>query len=262
MSTTHRLFDQPGPRGRRRIAITSAFTTVVIVGLAAGGLYNLWWHYQLEPDMWLPFFEGATLRFFGTGVYGTLLATVVAALFSFPLALVLALGRLSSSRIISRAVGAWVETFRALPLLLVVYAFLLALPKYGVTLPIFWLLVGPMIISSSASTAEVFRAGIRAVPRGQTEAGLSLGLTARQTRWHIVIPQAIRMVLPNLLTSLVSLLKDSTLGYVVSYYDLMFQGQLYSAQSTAYIQTFFLVAMVYVAVNMGLTHLARRWQKI
>ncbi|MCG7302744.1 amino acid ABC transporter permease [Winkia sp. ACRQY] len=258
---TRVLFDAPGPRGRRRIWIISAVSIVLIVAAAAGGLYQLWWNYQLLPEKWLPFTRPETLKFFAQGVGGTLLATAVAALFMFPIALALALGREAKNKILSKVCGAWVEVFRSLPLLLVIYAFMLALPRYGIRFSTFWLLVIPMIISCSATTAEVFRAGIRAVPAGQREAALSLGLLPRQVSALVIIPQALRLVAPNLLTQLVSLLKDSTLGYVVSYFDLMHQGQLFSAQANSYIQTYFLIALIYIAINIVLTRVADRWRE-
>ncbi|MDT3766618.1 amino acid ABC transporter permease [Gleimia hominis] len=260
VTPTRILFDEPGPKGRRNILIVSAVFIVLLALAIVGGWYQLWWNYQLEPDKWLPFLQPDLLRFFGRGALGTITATLVAAVFTFPLALLLALGRLSKNRVVSLAVGGWVEVFRSLPLLLLVYAFLLAAPRYGLNLPTFWVLVVPMIISCSATTAEVFRAGIQAVPRGQTEAALSLGMSSNQVSWLVVIPQALRLVAPNLLTQLVSLLKDSTLGFVVSYADLMHQGQLYSAQSNSYIQTYALIAVIYVAINIALTQLANRWR--
>ncbi len=258
---TRVLFDVPGPKGRRRIWIISVLAVLVFVAAAAGGIYQLWWNYQLLPEKWLPFTQPATLKFFGRGVVGTLLATGVAALFTFPLALALALGREAKNRIVSKVSGAWEEVFRSLPLLLVIYAFMLALPRYGIRFSTFWLLVIPMIISCSATTAEVFRAGLRAVPRGQSEAALSLGMLPKQVSALVIIPQAIRLVAPNLLTQLVSLLKDSTLGYVVSYFDLMHQGQLFSAQANSYIQTYFLIALIYIAINIVLTRVADRWRE-
>ena len=259
---TRILFDAPGPRGKRRIFLISIIVALILTASVVCALYGLWWHYQLEPEKWLPFFEPDTLAFFAEGVFGTLAATVVSAIVSYPLALALALGRLSRIKPVSLSVGAWVEIFRSLPLLLVVYAFLLAAPRYGITLPTFWVLVIPIIISSSATTAEVFRAGIKAVPRGQNEAALSLGMSRGQASRLVIIPQALRLVIPNLLTQLVSLLKDSTLGYVVSYSDLMHQGQLYSAQTNFYIQTYIVIAIVYVAINIALTRLAAHWRSV
>src|SRR5699024_12224506 len=107
----------------------------------------------------------------------------------------------------------WIEFFRGIPMLLVVYAFLLALPAFGVTFPRFWMLAIPMILVSSATTAEAFRAGIKAVDRGQHEAAAAIGLDHRAAMVHVILPQAVGLVLPSLILAVVTLLKDTTLGY-------------------------------------------------
>ena len=145
-------------------------------------------------------------------------------------------------------------------MMLVVFAFLLAFPRWGINLPVFWKLVVPMILVSSASTAEVFRAGIKAVDRGQYEAAASLGMTSALSMRLVVLPQAFRLVLPGLLTQLVSLLKDSTLGYVVSYPELMQQGKTLTSYTNHLIQTYLVVAIIYVVLNLLLTRLAHRLQ--
>ena len=267
MSThaTRVLFDEPGPRGRRVILVWSVVVVLLAAGLVAGALWQFYNNDQLDPVKWQMFGQGSTLRFLGAGLKGTFLTTVVAAVVAFPLALLLALGRLSRLAVVSRPVTAWIEFFRSVPMLLVVYFFLLALPRVHVggqalNLPIFWMLVVPMILVSSASNAEVFRAGILAVDKGQSEAAASLGMTHGLSMRLVVLPQAFRLVLPNLLTGLVSLLKDSTLGYVVSYPELMQQGRVLTAVTHYLIQTYLVVALVYVVINFLLTQLAHRLQ--
>ena len=267
MSThaTRVLFDEPGPRGRRVILVWSVVVVLLAAGLVAGALWQFYNNDQLDPVKWRMFGQGSTLRFLGAGLKGTFLTTVVAAVVAFPLALLLALGRLSRLAVVSRPVTAWIEFFRSVPMLLVVYFFLLALPRVHVggqalNLPIFWMLVVPMILVSSASNAEVFRAGILAVDKGQSEAAASLGMTHGLSMRLVVLPQAFRLVLPNLLTGLVSLLKDSTLGYVVSYPELMQQGRVLTAVTHYLIQTYLVVALVYVVINFLLTQLAHRLQ--
>jgi glutamate transport system permease protein len=141
-------------------------------------------------------------------------------------------------------------------MLLVVYAFLLALPAFGVTFPRFWMLVIPMILVSSASTAEVFRAGINAVDRGQHEAAAAIGLSRRDAMVSVVLPQAVRLVLPSLVLALVSLLKDSTLGYVVSYNELQFQGKTLVSITRYLVQTYLVVSVIYIVINFLLTRIA------
>ncbi len=262
---TRVLFDEPGPRGRRTIRLWSVVVSLLAAGLIALALWQFYNNDQLDPVKWQMFGQATTLKFLGSGLKGTFLTTLVAAVVAFPLALLLALGRLSHARVVSGPATAWIEFFRSVPMLLVVYFFLLALPRVQIggqslNLPVFWMLVVPMILVSSASNAEVFRAGILAVDKGQSEAAASLGMTRGLSMRLVVLPQAFRLVLPNLLTGLVSLLKDSTLGYVVSYPELMQQGRVLTAFTHYLIQTYLVVAVVFVVINLLLTQLAHRLQ--
>ncbi len=260
MSAVHAtrvLFDEPGPRGRVRIAIWSVVIGIAILGLIAFAVWQFSVHGQLEVNKWFGFLNPAIVRFLGEGVLGTFQATLMAAVVAFPLGLLLALGRVSPNPPLARACTIWIEFFRSIPMLLVVYAFLLAFPRWGLNLPIFWKLVVPMILVSSASTAEVFRAGINAVDRGQHEAAAAIGMTPGLGMRLVVLPQAFRLVLPGLLTQLVSLLKDSTLGYVVSYPELMQQGRTLTSYTSYLIQTYLVVALIYVVLNLLLTRLAQ-----
>jgi glutamate transport system permease protein len=260
-TATRVLFDEPGPRGRTTIRIATIVAAVVVALLVAGAVWQFAVHGQLAPYKWQFFTYTAIIQtLIVQGIGNTFLATAVAAVVAFPLGLVLALGRLSRRRVLSRISTAWIEFFRSMPMILVVYAFLLALPRSGLVLPVFWMLVVPMILVSSASTAEVFRAGIKAVDKGQWEAAQSLGLSPGLVLTTIVLPQAFRIVLPNLLTGLVSLLKDSTLGYVVSYGELMQQGKELVAYYHYMIQTYLVIALIYVLINWLLTRLAARLQ--
>jgi glutamate transport system permease protein len=260
-TATRVLFDEPGPRGRATIRIATIVAAVLVVLLVAGAVWQFAVHGQLAPYKWQFFTYTAIIQtLIVAGIGNTFLATAVAAVVAFPLGLVLALGRLSRRRVFSRVSTAWIEFFRSMPMILVVYAFLLALPRSGIVLPVFWMLVVPMILVSSASSAEVFRAGIKAVDKGQWEAAQSLGLSPGLVLTTIVLPQAFRIVLPNLLTGLVSLLKDSTLGYVVSYGELMQQGKELVAYYHDMIQTYLVIALIYVVINWLLTRLASRLQ--
>src|SRR5690625_5963712 len=100
------------------------------------------------------------------------------------------------------------------------------------------MLVFPMILVSSATTAEVFRAGIKAVDRGQHEAAAAIGLSPRDPLFSVILPQAVRLVLPSLILALVTLLKDSTLGYVVSVNELQFQGKNMVSITRYLVQTY------------------------
>jgi glutamate transport system permease protein len=255
-TATQVLFDAPGPKGRARILLISVISVLAILALLGLGLWQFQRNGQLAADKWIPYLRRDYLAFLGRGLMGTLEATAVAAVIAFPFGLVLALGRISRLRALSTVAAVWIEFFRGIPMLLVVYAFLLALPAYGVTFPRFWMLVIPMILVSSATTAEVFRAGIGAVDRGQNEAAAAVGLSPGQTMRHVILPQAVRLVLPSLILALVSLLKDSTLGYVVSFNELQFQGKTMVSITRFLVQTYLVVSVIYIVLNFLLTKAA------
>jgi glutamate transport system permease protein len=137
-----------------------------------------------------------------------------------------------------------------------IYAFLLALPRFGINLPILWKLVVPIVLVNTAVLAEIYRAGINAVDRGQFEAAVSVGLREGTAMRTVIMPQAVRLVAPALVTQLVALLKDSTLGYVVSYPELMKQGNNLTVYTHLLVQTYLIVALIYVVVNLALSRLA------
>ncbi|MBB5833181.1 amino acid ABC transporter permease [Brachybacterium aquaticum] len=255
-TATQVLFDAPGPKGRRRILILSILSVVAILAILAGALWQFHANGQLDPNKWVVYLRADYIAFLGQGLWGTLKVTALAAVVAFPLGLLLALARLSRVKLVSTLAAVWIEFYRGIPMLLVVYAFLLALPAFGVTFPRFWMLVIPMILVSSASTAEVFRAGINAVDKGQHEAAAAIGLGRRDAMASVILPQAVRLVLPSLILALVSLLKDSTLGYVVSYNELQFQGKTLVSITRYLVQTYLVVSVIYIVINFLLTRIA------
>lgn len=250
------LFDVLGPKGRRRTQIATAVVGVLVVLLGWLAVRQFAAHGQLTAAKWEPFTTWPIQRFLLTGLLRTLQATAVSALLAFPLGALIALARLARHRVVSWPAAVYAEVFRALPVLLLIYVFLLVLPRAGLTLPLFWQLVVPIVISASASTAEVFRAGVLALEKGQSEAAFSIGLTYWQTMRIVVLPQVVRRLLPALVTALVSILKDTTLGYVVSYPELLKQGQTLGEYTATLVQTFLVVAAVFVLANGALSQLA------
>jgi glutamate transport system permease protein len=250
------LFDEPGPRGRARIRLYTVLGLVVLAALVALALWQFARNGQLGRSRWLPFLQVSYLRFLGEGLVGTLVATAIAAVLSFPLGVLLALGRLSRTRVLRWVSTGYIELFRGVPLLLLIYAFLLALPRFGINLPLLWKLVVPIVLVNAAVLAEIFRAGVNAVDRGQSEAAAALGLRDGQAMRLVVLPQAVRLVIPSLVTQLVALLKDSTLGYVVSYPELMKQGNNLTVYTHLLVQTYLIVALIYVVANVALSRLA------
>ncbi|RJQ75175.1 amino acid ABC transporter permease [Pseudonocardiaceae bacterium YIM PH 21723] len=251
------LFDAPGPRARRRIQITTVVAVIAGAALLWLALRQFAENGQLDADRWAPFGTWPIWRYLAKGLGETALAAVAAIAISIAAGVLLALGRLSPSRWIRLPSTAYVEVVRTIPALLLVYVVLFALPRYGLDLPLFWKLVVPLAVSNAAAFAEVFRAGIRSLERGQLEAGLSLGLTRGRAMRMIVLPQAARRVLPSLISQSVGLVKDTSLGFVVSYAELLYSGKVLANYNGLLIQTYLVIALIYLVINAVLSKLAR-----
>ncbi|UQX89053.1 amino acid ABC transporter permease [Jatrophihabitans telluris] len=261
MSVNRVLFDAPGPRARRRIVYVTGGSVIVVLGVLGLALRQLDAHGQLAQYRWRPFLTTPYLRVIWQGLEGTLRATAMSAVLAFPLGIVLALLRLSPRRVVSWLATAYIEVFRSIPLLLLIYAFLLALPRYSINLPIFYKLVVPIVLVSSAVIAEVVRAGVKALDSGQGEAAVAIGLRYSQVMRLVVLPQSLRLVLPTLVAQLITLLKESTLGYAVSYPELMKQGDFLTARTHLLLQTYVIIAVIYVVINFLLGQLAAQVER-
>lgn len=258
MSGASAIFDIPGPRGRRLIAVLTTLSLLAIAAAVALAVRQFAINGQLDSSKWVEFTQWRTQRYLLQALGRTTLAAAGAAAIALPLGLVLAVGRLSPVKPIRWTATAIVEFFRAIPLLLLIYIFFVALPQYGLNPDLFWKLVIPIGLCSGATVAEVFRAGILALPGGQAEAGGAIGLTKGQIFRLIEFPQALRMVVPSLVAQVVILLKDTTLGYVVSYSELQHSARVLVASTGHLIQTYLIVAVVFVAINIAISALARQ----
>ncbi|MEO8851762.1 MAG: ABC transporter permease subunit, partial [Allobranchiibius sp.] len=211
MSRANVLFDEPGPLGRRRIALVTVGVLLVAAAMVALAIWQFARSGQLGADQWRPFTQSVYLKVLWQGMEGTLRATGVAVLLSFPVGAVVGLMRVSVVAPVRAVARVYVEFFRSIPLLLLIYFFLLVLPFWHVNLPIFWKLVAPIVLTNVAILAEVFRAGIGALDRGQFEAAEAVGLRRMQMMRLVVMPQVIRLLVPALVNGLVTVLKDTTL---------------------------------------------------
>ncbi|MFH8982408.1 amino acid ABC transporter permease [Streptomyces varsoviensis] len=251
------LFEPPGARGRRQRRLGSVAAAALIAAFAAVVMLQLGRHGQLDWARWQPLTQASIQRFLFSALGDTLLAGVVSIAIGLPLGAVMGLLRLSRRRLVSVPAGAVVELLRSLPLLFVVYFFLLGLPSLGLRMPPFWQLVIPIVLHGVGNFAEIFRAGVLALPRGQSEAGYAIGLRHGQVMRLIVLPQAVRALLPTIIGQAVRALKDTTLGYVVSYPELMHQGNvLGSFLENDFLQVYFEVAVIFIALNWLLSKLA------
>ncbi|SDC70661.1 amino acid ABC transporter membrane protein 2, PAAT family [Sanguibacter gelidistatuariae] len=254
------LYDAPGPRTRRIERIGSiAFAVVLlalvawfVVSLSRRGVLDDRWEVLTDPpkqqtasDVW------RSLLVVGLG--GTLKAAVVAAPLALILAFLLAILRTSRLTIVRRPAVVVIEVLRGLPVLLMMFFGLL-----GFGLSSFQAVVFGLTLYNAAIIAEILRAGLSALPHGQVEAGTSIGLTRGQTLRIIQLPQVVQLMLPSLISQLVVLLKDSSLGFIVGY------GELLSVMKNNYsffgdssrLPLFVAVVAIYLVVNLTLTRLA------
>lgn len=255
------IYDQPGPRTRRNIMIGSVLSVLLMAGIVAMGLWQFGSHGQLAPELWAPFTQWPIWNYLLMGLLGTVQVAAIVAVLASVIGVFLALGRLSHFRPVRRFCTAYIEIARTVPALLLIYLMLFGLPQLGINAPVLWKLAIPLIFSTSAVFAEIVRSGIKSLPRGQREAALSLGLSGSQAMIHVVLPQALRNVTPSLLSQFVSLLKDTTLGYIVAYTELLYRGQLLTSYLHQLIPTYIVITCIYLVVSGSLTAIATRLQK-
>ena len=250
------LFDAPGPRGRRRILVGTLAGALVLTAVIAVVVQRLADTGQFRSIFWEPFTRSGVQQILLRGLGATLRAAGVALVLALVLGLVLAVGRLSERWLFRQVSGVTVEFFRALPLVLLIFFAFLGLPQLGLDVGGFGALVIGLTLYNGSVLAEIFRAGINAVPRGQTEAAYSLGLRKGAVTRLILIPQAVRTMLPTIISQLVVLLKDSALGFIVAYPELLRSGRRIYTNIGNVIPTAIVVGTIYVVINLALAQIA------
>jgi glutamate transport system permease protein len=253
------LYDVVGPRARRRVLIWSVVTGVVLAALLAVALKRFADNDQFAADHWDWLADSGARGFLAKGLLATVRAAGLGMVLAMAVGAVFALGRLSKTAPVRWISTAYIEVFRAVPVLLLILFSFLALPTLGIDLTPFRALVLGLTLYNGAVLAEIFRAGILSLDRGQSEAAYAVGLTYRQAMTHVVVPQAFRRMIPSLISQLVTLLKDTSYGYIVTYDELL--GRARSTgdfQSRWLMSTYLVVLATYIAVNFTLSRIAQR----
>ena len=252
LSMRDALYEAPGPRTRRRVRIGTTVSAVVVLLAIAAVVRQFWVTGQLAPRYWSLFLQWTTWRFLGQGLLGTVAVALTAGAIALVLGLVLMLGRTSGVRPLAALCRVVTDFFRGVPSLLLIYFFFFVPAQLGLKLPSFWMLTLPVALAASGVLAEVFRAGVNAVPRGQVEAALSIGLSRGKTMRKIVLPQAVRYVIPSLIAQLVVVVKDTTVAYVVSYPDLMQNARVLITSYDALVSLYLVIAVIYILINYAI----------
>ncbi|MFC8344241.1 amino acid ABC transporter permease [Streptomyces sp. NPDC057280] len=260
------LYDTPGPRAKRRNVILSVVFFALLLLLA-------WWVWsalddkgQLEWSLWKPFTQSeAWTTYLLPGLGETLKAAALAMVIGLPLGAVFGIARLSDHRWVRGVAGTVVEFFRAIPVLLLM---LFANEVYARSTdvgtenrPLYAVVTG-LVLYNAAVLAEVVRAGILALPKGQTEAAQAIGLRKGQTMTLILLPQAVTAMLPAIVSQLVVIVKDTALGGVmIGFTELLSERATLAANYANVIQSFVVVAIIYIVVNFILTSFASWLEK-
>jgi glutamate transport system permease protein len=276
------LFDEPGPRGRRRILVGSVLAVVLVLAPLVGLIiWRLEETGQFRAAYWDPFGGAGVQRILLRGLMATLRAAGLALLLALVLGVLLGVGQLSRRRLIRMAATAFVNLFRSIPLVLLIFFAFLGLPRLGDEVRAWsWLpgdlessiadrfdvssfaaLVIGLTLYNGSVFAEIVRAGIRSVPTGQVEAALSIGLTRTAVTRLVQLPQAVRTMLPTLISQMVVLLKDSALGFIVAYPELLRSGRRIYTNIGNVIPTAIVVASIYIVINLALTTVATQLER-
>lgn len=248
------LYDAPGPRAK---ALNWFYSVVALTALG----YAVWFVYskfeetgQWEREKWTPFIDADVwTNLLIPGLIGTLSAFAVGSLLALLFGFVFAVGRLSDLKIVSVPCGAVVEFFRSIPMLLLMFFIYFMQPALGIVpTSIFWAVVLGLMLYNGSVIAEIIRAGVHALPKGQKEAGVAIGLSPGQVMRTILLPQAVRSMMPAIIAQLVVLLKDTALGYVLGYSELLNQIPKLDGNFHNLIPAAIVIAAIYIALNTTL----------
>ncbi len=257
------LYDVPGPRARARNVVLNIVGAAVLLAMA-------WFIYakfdatdQWASEKWKPLFQADTWKtFIIPGLAGTLKAFVVGAVLSVAFGLIFGVGRMSANRAISWASTVVIEFFRGIPLLLLMLFIYALWPSLGFDANPFAAVVIGLMLYNGSVIAEVIRAGVNSLPSGQLEAGLAVGLTSGQTMRFILLPQGLRAMLPAIVAQLVVVLKDTALGYIIGYTELLNQlNKLGSQGLRNMIPAAIVIGAIYIIINNLLSLAAEQLEK-
>jgi len=246
---TNVLYDLPGPKARRRNA---ALGVLSVLGIAALLAWIGWRFYdtgQFDAIKWDQFEYADVQTELLNGYLTTLRAAGTAAVLALALGALLATGRLSDHAILRAPSSFVVELFRAIPLLILIFFAYYGPIQLGFKIGPFWPLVFGLTLYNGSVLAEIFRAGIISVARGQSEAAYALGMRKTQVMISVLLPQAVRAMLPAIVSQLVVLLKDTALGFIIQLPELLYAGKTIGGRGSflyPYVPAYLIVAAIYI----------------
>ncbi len=251
------LYDIPGPRARARHRAYGYAAGLVVLAFLGWLAWSLWDAGQITPDKWEFLADSGIVQALLEGLLTTLAAAAVAICLAIAFGAVFATGKMSDHAFFRWPSIAVIEFFRAVPVLLLI---LFLNFTFSDVLGAFWSLVLALMLYNGSVLAEVFRAGVNAVPRGQSEAAYAIGLRKGQVQRMILAPQAVSMMLPAIISQCVIALKDTALGYVIGVREFTRAGhQIFT--SLVYnnpIAVGLVLLAVFVIINYSLSRVARQ----
>ena len=260
MSAQQVLFDAPGPKGKRRILLGNIAGVLLVLGLLGYVVVALAAQGQFEAAKWTPFLEGRTWEFFILpGLLSTLKAAAVAVVTSIAFGLLFGIGRLSHIAPIRWFAGLVVEFLRAVPVLLMMIFLWQALAQIDfITDPIFVAVVTALTLYNGSVIAELVRSGVHGLPKGQREAAMAIGMTPGKSLRSIEIPQALVAMLPAMVSQFVVILKDSALGYIIGYAELLQFSRRLGVGEGNLLQSLLIAAFIFILINFALSSAANK----
>ncbi|GAA3741545.1 amino acid ABC transporter permease [Micromonospora maritima] len=280
------LYDVPGPRQRRITLISSLVAVVVLLAGAYLLIYRpLADKGQLSMELWGPLVDPSNENFsqvwerLWVGLKNTLIAAALAILASLVVGTLIAVLRIQLKSLTRRRFTGLatplayllrglsgtlsvitricVEVFRGLPVVLTIFFVARGFPEFGVSFDNLWYLVIGLTVYNAVVIAEILRSGMEGLPGGQAEAAAAIGLSPFQTTGLILLPQAFRIMLPALISQLVVVLKDTSLGFIISYEETLNIGKQIIGVLGNPIQVYVVIAVLFIAINYSLSKLAQ-----
>ncbi|TDD47981.1 amino acid ABC transporter permease [Kribbella antibiotica] len=254
------LYEVPGPRGKTRNRVSNIVVVLALVGVAAWLINRLYTHGQFEGRLWQQFQYSSIQEQLLTGLLNTLRAAGLAAVLALLFGAVFAAARISDHKWVRVPATYVVELFRAIPLLILMFFFYYANIQFHWGLGPFWAVVFGLTLYNGSVLAEIFRAGIAAVPKGQREAAYAIGLRKNQVVRLVLLPQAISAMLPAIVSQMVVLLKDTALGFIITYAELLYVAKQMGGRlqyGFPYIPTYIVTAIIYIGLCSLLSMLAK-----
>ncbi|RWR17064.1 amino acid ABC transporter permease [Microbacterium enclense] len=258
------LYDVPGPRAIVRNRILGVVTVLVVLGIVGFFVWRLADTGQFTAQKWSAFTYTNVWASIFDATLATLAAFGAAALGALALGFVLAIGRLSDHAWVRRPFIAVIEVFRAIPVLVFMFLLYYGFPVIGIRMEPYWAVVIALVCYNGSVLAEVIRAGVESLPRGQTEAGYALGLRKAGVMRLILLPQAIRAMMPVIIAQLVVTLKDTALGFIITYPELLFYAKYIGAQpvvGSPIVPATIVVGAIYIALCLLLSFVATLVEK-